>query len=78
MREKEMGLLTYGAKYFLDSTFRLEEEVIAMAPQFKYLKSRGLKYNFDAKARELSGATYLWVATFTDAKQKIINLWKSV
>lgn len=77
-RIKQVGVLSWYAKYLISGKFRLEEELAATKPQFAYLKSRGLTFDLERKARWLSGAMYLWATTYPRALERLKAIWREV
>src|SRR5579872_5597073 len=71
-RISKVGAKYWYRRYFLDKTFRLEEELAASKPQFSYLKTLGLTYDLDQKAKVLSGHLYFWPAS----KEQILDKLK--
>ncbi|HSX08458.1 MAG TPA: hypothetical protein VLG11_06220 [Candidatus Saccharimonadales bacterium] len=75
-RIKNEGARRWYIKYFLDRHFRLEEELAATAPQFSYLKSLGLTFDMQRKARVLAGHLYFWPVSRKEALRRLSTLWE--
>jgi len=78
VRIRKMGPAKWYMKYFLSRKFRLDEELAATKPQLAYIKSLGLTFNLERKARALSGVLYLWAASYKDVLAKLIQIWDNV
>lgn len=76
-REKEISPIVFGLKYLFLSSFRFQEEMIAIKAQMKYLKSVGENFDTNKSARFLSSWLYLWPVSYVRAKQSLDKLWES-
>ncbi|QQG47517.1 MAG: hypothetical protein HY044_00265 [Candidatus Woesebacteria bacterium] len=75
-RQKEMGWFLWEIKYVFLPKFRLEEELLAIKAQVKYLKSKGIKYDekdVEKAAKFLSSYLYLWMVSYKEAKRKLME-----
>ncbi len=61
--------------YVFSRTFRLQAELIACKPQMAYLKSKGIEFHFDVKARALSGWLYVWCTDYENANTLLRECW---
>ena len=77
-RQKEMGLLQYGLKYFLSRKFRYQEELLATESQMSHLKSLGVTFDVDNRARLLSSSEYIWCVSYVQAKKDISEIWDRI
>ena len=77
-RMNEIGLLKFGMKYLLSRGGRFEEELAAYKEQMRYLKSKGLDYDLDRVARNLSRWVYWWCSSYTQAKVTLQKIWNEV
>lgn len=77
-RIKKIGASKWYRQYFISRKFRLEEELIATKPQLAYIKSKGLTFDLDRKARVLSGHLYFWAVSRNEAKTRLTNMWNSL
>lgn len=75
-RQKVIGVFRFGLQYLLSPTFRFNEELIAMKPQMRYLKSVNKPFDTALRAKYLSGWLYLWAVSFTEAKRKLDQAWE--
>lgn len=76
-RQRKIGPLKFGIWYLLFPKFRFREELEAMKPQMRYLKSIGKQFDTDLRARYLSGWLYLWSVPYQYAKHKLDAAWKN-
>lgn len=60
--------LRFIVRYLGSRSFRLQEEVGAYAVSARVLRGYGLELDVEARARSLSGPTYLWAASYEEAK----------
>lgn len=74
-RMKEVGVINFYFRYVCIPGFRFNEELEATKPQFAYLKRQSLAYNFEQKARQLSGWLYLRSTSYERALSSIEDLW---
>ena len=74
-RERAQGIIDYGWQYYYDAEFRLNEELLAIAEQMKFLKARGGTYNIERKAEHFAGAIYGHMLPYNDALERLQVLW---
>lgn len=74
-RQEELGILKWNILYLFSKKFRLNEEVIAILEQMKYMKSKNLSYNFNKKAKQFASSTYLWMISYEKGLEMLNNLW---
>jgi hypothetical protein len=77
-RQESFGILKWNLYYLLFRKFRLEEEVIAIREQMRFLKSKSLSYDFERKARQFDSATYLWLISYDKALSILNKIWSEV
>jgi len=77
-REKQLGVIKFGLKYLFSPKFRFDEELEAIKPQMKYLKSIGKNFDTVKAAKYLSGWLYLWPVSYEHAKQVLDNTWEEL
>jgi hypothetical protein len=77
-RMKNEGVLRFYAKYLFSGKFRFEEELAATKPQFAFIKSKGLIFDLERKARFLSGWLYLWPLKYEEALKRLNTIWDTV
>ena len=65
-------------KYVLSAKFRIQEELIADEPRFKYLKENGVEMDLVGRAKRLSGPMYRWAISYDDALERLRRLWNKV
>ncbi len=70
-RQKKIGLFKWLLLYLLSPEFRVREELLAIKAQLAYLKSKGVGYDLQKIAWDLSGATYLWAISYNQAREKL-------
>ena len=75
-RQKQIGVVKWWLLYVLSPSFRFNEEWIAQRPQMKYLKKKRYKFDFDKRAKQLSGAAYGWAISQNNAKKKLQEIWE--
>lgn len=76
-RQKQIGIIKFGLKYLFFPKFRFNEEIEAMKPQMKYLKSKGSTFNTSKAAKFLSGYLYLWPVSYDYAKKILDKTWSA-
>jgi len=74
-RSKEAGVFEFATRYILTRKGRLEEELVAYGEQMRYLKSKGLDYDLDRVAKNLSSWPYFWCSSYLEAKAKLEKIW---
>lgn len=69
---QEQGWLKFGIGYFFSRKARLEEELSAIKAQIKFLKSKGLEYQYtERSAKALSSIYYLWAGDYKEIKSRL-------
>lgn len=77
--ERQRGVFFWWCiKYFFSRKFLLNEELIAIKEQMKYLYSKGEVYPFEYKAKQFSSSTYLWVSGYEKSMKILKDMWNSV
>ncbi|MFA7285902.1 MAG: hypothetical protein WC011_03590 [Candidatus Paceibacterota bacterium] len=74
-RQEKLGILKWNIFYLFSKKFRLNEEIVAILEQMKYMKSKNLSYDFAKKARQFSSSTYLWMIPYERGLDLLNNLW---
>lgn len=77
-RMNKIGIFKFNIIYLFSRKSRLEEELVAYKEQMKYLKSKGLNYDLDRVAKNLSNWVYLWCTSYTQAKFKLQKIWDEI
>lgn len=77
-RMKSEGILRFYTKYVLSRKFRFEEELVATRPQLAFIKSKGLTFDLERKARSLSGWLYLCPVKYEEALKHLNTIWDTV
>ncbi len=77
-RARKYGVLMWYASYLFNKDFRFKEELAALEPQLRYVKSQGLTFNLERKARSLSGWLYFRPVSFDKALVEVQGLWHRV
>ena len=77
-RQKEIGSLKFGFKYFFSPQFRFQEELIAIRESMKHLKKNGIKFDINKSAKFLSSWLYLWAIPYDEAKKKLEKTWNEI
>lgn len=75
-RERKMGPIKFGAKYFLSPKFRFNEELAANREMYKFLKKHKVKHDIEKHSRFLSGWLYLWPVSYEYAKKELEKAWE--
>ena len=70
--------LRWNARYLLSPTFRLKEEITAIAVEMHYRKQNGLAYNFHRKTAHFSSSAYGWMTTYDVGMDLLKRLWELV
>lgn len=73
-RQKELGIIKWLLKYIFSQKFRFEEEMLADVQRIKYLNSKGVKFDINKRAKELSGWIYLWCVSSEEVMIRLRNL----
>ena len=68
-RIEKRGILSFAILYLFNPDFRLNEEIEAIKPQVKYLKTRRENVDIEKWAKALSGWQYLWCTSYKKAKK---------
>lgn len=77
-RQEKMGRWKFRIKYSLFPKFRLQEELEGDRARFKYLKENGLKFDFDARAKQLASWGYFWMISESEAKKALKRIWEEL
>lgn len=77
-RERQMGVFRFGYKYFFNPTFRLEEELVAIEVQMRFLFAHGEVYDCERKAGQFAGSAYRKVLPYEEALERLQGLWRRV
>jgi hypothetical protein len=77
-RAKIKGAFLWLLRYIFSPGFRVNEELEADREAMKYWKSQRLPYDFDSRARSLSGLLYLWPISEKEAYQKLFKIWREI
>lgn len=64
--------------YWLNPNLRFQEELAADKERFRYLKKHNVKFDFDKRAKDLSGISYLWCTSYKNAVEELKKVWKQV
>lgn len=75
-RMKKVGWFTWNFKYSFSPSFRFREELAADKARFAYLKKHRVKFDFEKRARGLSGWAYLWCTSYKEAKEELEKIWE--
>ena len=73
----DRGLRVF-ARYWLDRHFRFQEELAATREEMKVLRKHAKPFDIDKRARDWSGAWYLWCTKYDTAKQKLEKMWAEI
>lgn len=77
-RGKEKGIFKTSLLYWLSPRMRIEEEIAAIREEMKVLKSTKQDFDFNKRAKNLSGIPYLWAISYKDAYRKLTKLWQEI
>lgn len=77
-RIKKLGPAKWYWLYFTSNDFRINEELAATEPQFAFLKRRGLAFNFERKAKVMSGHLYFWAISREDVYRRLTKMWDDI
>jgi hypothetical protein len=75
-RQKQYGSLMWNLSYIFNSSFRLQEELVAIEKQMKFLLQHKRIYDITKKAKQFSSSDYLWALSFADSKKVLEALWQ--
>lgn len=75
---QEIGLFKFGFLYFFSKKFRLEQELLAIKEQMKFLKQHDEIYDIERKARHFSGKDYRYLLKIDEARKVLTDLWQSI
>lgn len=67
-----------GLKYWFNSRIRYTEEVAANREQLKYLKKHGCNFDFEKRAKHLSGFRYLFCTSYNKALRDLRKIWEEI
>ncbi len=73
-RMNAIGMIKFGFQYIFSKKHRLEEELLAMQEQIRYLRSKNLKFDIGKAAFSLSSWAYLWATDLENAKSKLMEI----
>lgn len=65
-------------KYWTDPNFRFQEELAAIREEMKVLKSYNEEFTIDERAKNLSGAAYLWCTDYETATKELESIWREI
>lgn len=74
-RQEMMTPLWFGMRYLCSSSFRLQEELIAISTQMNYLQQHGENYPLAWKAKQFAGREYGYMMTETEAMKILHDCW---
>lgn len=74
-RKEEIGIIMWSIKYMFVKKFRFEEELAGYGEQMKYLKSRGIKHDYERIAQVLNSWVYWWCADYKTAEERLRKIW---
>lgn len=77
-RQNEMGFWTFSYKYVFNSTFRFQEELLAIKESMKYLKKQHIAYDFRKNAKFLASYIYLWPVSKEYAEKELKKAWAEI
>ena len=77
-RMDQIGKSKFKLKYLFSGQFRLQEEIEADKPRFKYLKKLNIKPDLDNRAKILSGAVYFWMISYKKALELLQKTWDDI
>jgi hypothetical protein len=75
-RQIEIGKLTWDMKYSFCSSFRFNEELIAVKAQMAVYKKFKKKFDIGKSAKYLSSWLYFWPVSYKTAKRKLEKAWE--
>lgn len=75
-RMKKAGPGRWIFRYLASGSFRFEEEVAAIRPQYGYLKREKLDAHMEFRAKRLSGWLYFWPVSYNQALKRLKRLWE--
>jgi hypothetical protein len=62
--------------YWLNRKYRFQEELAAITEEMRVLKKHGEKFGIEKRAKNLSGAPYLWCTRYQIALKEMQSIWK--
>ncbi len=77
-RQKELGFIKFGIKYFFSPEFRFQEELLAIKEGMKYLRRNKLNFDTSRSAKFLSSWLYLWMVPYERAKKELDKAWEVI
>lgn len=77
-RQRRYGWRKWGIMYLFSSRFRLEEELVAIRSQMKYLKKHKLDFDIDRSASHLSSYLYFWCVSKKEARDRLQKVWNAI
>lgn len=75
---KEIGLIKFGLLYLFSKKFILEQELLAIKEQMKFLKQHDEVYDIERKAQHFSGKEYWHLLKIDEARNLLTDLWNSI
>ncbi len=75
-RAREVSPFLYFSRYSSDPAFRLNEELLAIEAQMRYLRLFGVRYDIESKALQFSGETYGRMLSLEEAESVLSALWE--
>ncbi len=75
-RAREVSPFLYLSRYTSDPSFRLNEELLAIEAQMRYLRSFGVMYDIKEKALQFSDETYGRMLPLEEAESVLSALWE--
>lgn len=67
--------IVHGIKYLLFPKTRYKEEIAANETQLKYLKKHGGTFDFQRRAKQLSGLPYICCISYKKALKDLRSIW---
>lgn len=86
-RQEEVGLIWWMTQYLFNSSFRLDEEMLAREAEWRYKFSQRWLHFYsadtlnswlDAEAKSLSGPVYFYSIEYTTAKERITEVLRQI
>lgn len=66
-RIEKQGFFSWYLKYIVSPKFRYSEELEAIKPQVKFLNKKGIEFDIEKRAKQLSGYLYLCSVSYDHA-----------
>ena len=77
-RGKKIGALRMVILYWLLPSVRIDEELVAIREEMKVFKNNKQSFDFNKKAKNLSGMPYLWATSYKNAYRRLTKLWEEI